>query len=53
MAVKVKHHRGAYWIFIDYQGQRKARRVGEGRAGKQAWREPSRSSARNSTSQWR
>ena len=36
MAVKVKHHRGAYWIFIDYQGQRKARRVGEGRAGKQA-----------------
>jgi integrase len=36
MAVKVKHHRGAYWIFVDHKGQRKARRVGEGRAGKQA-----------------
>ena len=36
MAVKVKHHRGAYWIFVDHQGQRKARRVGAGRAGKQA-----------------
>jgi integrase len=36
MGVKVKHHRGAYWIFVDHKGQRKARRVGEGRAGKQA-----------------
>jgi integrase len=36
MAVKVKHHRGAYWIFVNHKGQRKARRVGEGRTGKQA-----------------
>jgi integrase len=36
MAVKVRHHRGAWWVFIDFQGQRKAKRVGEGRAGKHA-----------------
>ena len=28
MAVKVKFHRGAYWLFIDYKGKRQAKRVG-------------------------
>lgn len=28
MAVKVKQHKGAWWIFIDHQGKRKAKRVG-------------------------
>jgi integrase len=36
MAVKVRHHRGAWWVFVDHQGQRKAKRLGEGRAGKHA-----------------
>src|SRR5262245_33140721 len=28
MAVKVKQHRGAWWIFIDHKGKRKAKRIG-------------------------
>jgi integrase len=36
MAVKVKEHRGAWWLFIDHQGRRKAKRVGVGKAGKKA-----------------
>src|SRR5260221_14547175 len=28
MAVKVKQHKGAWWVFIDHQGKRKAKRVG-------------------------
>src|SRR5262245_47758248 len=36
MAVKVKLHRGAFWLFIDHQGKRKAKRVGTGKAGKVA-----------------
>lgn len=28
MAVKVKHHKGAWWVFIDHKGKRKAKRVG-------------------------
>src|SRR5215470_7898934 len=28
MAVKVKQRRGAWWIFIDHKGKRKAKRVG-------------------------
>jgi hypothetical protein len=28
MAVKVRQHKGAWWIFIDYHGKRKAKRVG-------------------------
>jgi len=36
MGVKVKEHRGAWWLFIDHKGNRKARRVGEGKAGKKA-----------------
>jgi len=36
MAVKVKEHRGAWWLFIDHNGRRKARRVGKGKTGKKA-----------------
>ena len=32
MAVKVKQHKGAWWLFVDHKGKRKAKRVG----GKQA-----------------
>ena len=28
MAVKVREHRGAWWVFVDHHGRRKARRVG-------------------------
>lgn len=28
MAVKVKHHKGAWWVFIDHKGKRKAKRIG-------------------------
>lgn len=28
MAVKVKQHKGAWWVFIDHHGKRKAKRVG-------------------------
>jgi integrase len=28
MAVKVKQHKGAWWVFIDHKGKRKAKRVG-------------------------
>src|SRR5215470_15223371 len=28
MAVKVKQHKGAWWVFIDHRGKRKAKRVG-------------------------
>lgn len=36
MAVKVRQRDGAWWVFIDYQGQRKAKRVGTGKEGKKA-----------------
>jgi integrase len=36
MAVKVKEWKGAWWVFIDYQGRRKAKRVGSGKAGQRA-----------------
>jgi len=36
MAVKVRERGGAWWLFIDYKGRRKARRVGAGKAGKRA-----------------
>ncbi len=36
MGVKVKHWKGAYWLFINHNGKRKARRVGVGRAGQRA-----------------
>ncbi len=28
MAVKVKQHKGAWWVFIDHHGKRKAKRIG-------------------------
>ncbi len=28
MAVKVKQHKGAWWVFVDHKGKRKAKRVG-------------------------
>jgi hypothetical protein len=28
MAVKVKHHKDAWWVFIDHQSKRKAKRIG-------------------------
>jgi integrase len=36
MAVKVREWKGAWWIFVDYRGRRKAKRVGVGTAGKRA-----------------
>lgn len=36
MGVKVRERDGAWWLFIDYKGQRKAKRVGEGKQGKKA-----------------
>jgi integrase len=36
MGVKVRQRSGAWWIFIDHRGQRKAKRVGTGTAGKKA-----------------
>ena len=36
MAVKVRERKGAWWLFIDHQGKRKAKRVGEGKEGKRA-----------------
>jgi integrase len=36
MGVKVKHWKGAYWLFINHNGKRRARRVGVGPAGQRA-----------------
>jgi integrase len=36
MSVKVKFWKGAYWLFINHQGRRKSKRVGEGPQGKKA-----------------
>jgi integrase len=36
MGVKVRERDGAWWLFIDHQGKRKAKRVGVGKAGKKA-----------------
>ena len=36
MGVKVKHWKGAYWVFVHHRGQRKAKRVSEGNANKKA-----------------
>lgn len=38
MAVKVKQYKGAWWIFIDHQGKRKAKRVGSKQAAEAAAR---------------
>ena len=29
MAVKVKHHTGKWWVFIDHKGKRKAKCIGK------------------------
>jgi len=36
VGVRVRGWKGAWWVFINYRGQRKARRIGEGAAGKKA-----------------
>jgi len=36
MAVKVREWKEAWWVFVDYRGRRKAKRVGVGKAGKRA-----------------
>ena len=36
MAVKVRERKGAWWLFIDHKGKRKARRVGTGPEGRKA-----------------
>ena len=36
MGVKVRERNGAWWIFIDHHGQRKARRIGTSASGKKA-----------------
>ncbi len=38
MAVKVKQHKGAWWVFIDHKGKRKAKRVGSKQAAEAAAR---------------
>ncbi len=38
MAVKVKHHKGKYWVFIDHKGKRKAKCVGSKQAAETAAR---------------
>ncbi len=36
MGVKVKLWKGAWWVFVNHRGQRKAKRVGEGEKAKRA-----------------
>lgn len=36
MGVKVRERNGAWWLYIDHRGQRKAKRVGAGRPGRKA-----------------
>src|SRR5262249_10103950 len=36
MAVKVKHHKGKWWVFIDHKGKRKAKCVGSKQAAETA-----------------
>lgn len=36
MGVKVRERKGAWWLFIDHQGRRKAKRVGVGKDAKKA-----------------
>ena len=33
MGVQVKEWKGAWWIFVNHKGQRKAKRMGEGKTG--------------------
>lgn len=34
MGVKVKEWKGAWWVFVDHQGRRKAKRAGPGPRGR-------------------
>jgi hypothetical protein len=36
MAVKVRKWKGAWWVFIDHRGQRRAKRIGPGKEGRRA-----------------
>ena len=36
MGVKIKEWKGAWWVFINHQGTRKAKRIGTGEPGKKA-----------------
>ena len=36
MGVKVRERRGAWWLYVDHKGRRKAKRVGKGKEGKKA-----------------
>ena len=36
MGVKVKHWKGAWWVFVNHRGQRRARRVGAGKSAEKA-----------------
>jgi integrase len=36
MAVKVKQHKGKWWVFIDHKGKRKAKCVGSKQAAETA-----------------
>src|SRR5215831_6395115 len=36
MSVKVRERNGAWWLYIDHDGRRKAKRVGPGKSGKKA-----------------
>jgi integrase len=36
MGVKVREWKGAWWLFVDHQGRRKAKRLGVGKAGKKS-----------------
>jgi integrase len=36
MAVRIRQWKGAWWVFINHQGTRKAKRVGVGEPGKKA-----------------
>jgi hypothetical protein len=36
MGVQVKAWKGAWWIFVNHHGQRKAKRVGTGKEGQKA-----------------
>jgi integrase len=36
MAVRIRQWKGAWWVFINHQGSRKAKRIGTGESGKKA-----------------
>src|SRR6188768_1146482 len=39
MGVKIREWKGAWWVFINYQGTRKAKRIGTGETAKKAARQ--------------